>query len=658
MRAACILAAPSLSLLLLAGASGEEGTECATGIINSNNENSAAATCSSTSAGGGDDDGSETSPPTGGPKCGFYIAPSSIPGAGLGLYSASAHPKGATIGFPDINIALVNKRRSVLENYEWDASSMASTFEGREVSNIAPGFGMLANGHYELDNVALGLPHWDDAGLHRSASPSAGSFTLMHNMSAEATKDIPAGSELFLNYGRAYFQDRPEYRGKVFSAAEFAFADRLNNNLASFAEKHSSEMTSQVETKTMKLVRSMLSAIPDLVESTKLVPDSLEEVRRVAQVGTARNQFPDSIRTLEWLETNGSCADNLRAGMSSKPERGRGALATRPIRKGDVVAASPLLHLFESQLEYDIDVDGDQSTGEEQRTERYKRKRLQLFYNYCFGHPESPLVLFPYAPLVGLINHDSDQANVEVRWAADEVQPEWWRRGRKGDVITKDGRRFGGTGMMIEYIASRDIAAGEEVTMKYGAHWESAWEKHVTGWTAMPGSEDYTDAYNLNEGEANRVVRTTEEQMTEPYPSNIMTACYVEWWRDYNEFEDIGEDGVADDTEEIQFEWNADEFLFYGFHSVRPCKVLQRFERDDVDEHDVYSVQIFNKPQQHAESKVETFEKVVVVNVPRQAIVFVDKLYSTDHYLESAFRHTIDFPDEFWPMEWKARKNA
>ena len=645
MRAARILAAPSLSLLLLAGASGEEGAECASGIINSNNDDATAATCSS------------SSPPTVGPKCGFYIAPSSIPGAGLGLYSASSHPKGATIGFPDINIALVDKRRSVLENYEWDASSMASTFEGRGVSNIAPGFGMLANGHYELDNVALGLPRWDDAGLHRSVSPSAGSFTLMHNMSAEATKDIPAGSEIFLNYGRAYFQGRPEYRGKVFSAAEFAFADRLNNNLASFAEKHSSELTSQVETKTMKLVRSLLSAIPDLVESTKLVPDSLQEVKRVAQVGTARNQFPDSIRTQEWLEANGSCADNLRAGMSSKPEKGRGALATWPIRKGDVVAASPLLHLFESQLEYNIDVDGDQSIGEDQIGDT-KRKRLQLFYNYCFGHPESSLVFFPYAPLVGLINHDSDQANVEVRWAADEVQPEWWRRERKGDVISKDRRRFGGAGMMIEYIASKDIAAGEEVIMNYGAHWESAWEKHAAEWAAIPGSEDYVSAYNFNEGEAKKAVRTTEEQLTEPYPSNIMTACHVEWWRDYNEFEDIGEDGVADDTEEIQFDWEGDQFMFYGFHAVRPCKILERIEGDDADEQDAYSVQIFNKPQQHEESKVETFEKVVAVNVPREAIVFVDKLYSTDHYLESAFRHTIDFPDGLWPTEWKDRKDA
>lgn len=375
------LAAPSLSLLLLVGTSGEGG-ECASGI---STDDAVAATCST----GAGEDGSGTSP---GPsaegqeaqECGYYIAPSSIPGAGLGLYAASAHPKGDTIGFPDINIPLVNKKRSVLENYEWDASSMASTFEGHVVSNIAPGFGMLANGHYELDNVALGLPQWDDAGLHRSASPSAGSFTLMHNMSAEATADIPAGAEIFLNYGRAYFQDRPEYRGKVFSAAEFAFADRLNSNLASFAEKHLSEMTSQVEAKTMKLVRSMLSTIPDLVESTKLVPHSLEEVMRVAEVGTARNQFPDSIRTLEWLKEHGSCADNLRAGMSSKPERGRGAFATRQIRKGDLITASPLLHLFESQLEHNIDIDdGDRSTARNQKTKRYvvrSYKRKQNVY--------------------------------------------------------------------------------------------------------------------------------------------------------------------------------------------------------------------------------------------------------------------------------------
>ena len=624
-----------IALLLLAvqaAASGQGEKECAAGAD--------AATCE-----GPTDD-----------QCGVYIAPSSIPGAGMGLYSAFAHAVGDTVGYPDINIPQVNKRRSVTDHYEWDDSSMASTFEGRIVSNLAPGFGMLANGHYELDNVALTrLPAWGDAELHRSSSPSAGSFALMYNVTAEATAAIPAGSEIFLDYGRPYFQGRPEYKGKVFSAAEFEFADRLNTNLAAFADKHASEITSEVESKTMKLVQDMLSVIPDLIDSKKLVPDSLTEVKRVATVGTARNQFPDSIRSLQWLKDNGWCADNLKAGISTKPARGRGAFATRPIREGGVVAVSPLLHLFESQLEFDIDIGREESSA--QNEERATR-RMQLIYNYSFGHPDSSLVLFPYAPLVGLINHDFDDANVEVRWADDEVQPEWWREGKKGDVISGDDEKYGGTGMMIEYVASRDIAAGEEVTLNYGYQWEAAWKDHVAEWTAVPGSEDYMNAYNFNEAESEKVVRTVEEQEAQPYPSNVVTACYVQWWRDYNEFEDIGEDGASDNTEEIHFEWDGEDEdgdeLVLGFHSVRPCLVLERIEGGgDENDRDLYSVQILNRPRQHEDSKVEAFEKVIASKVPRKAIIFVDQLYSTDHYLESAFRHTMVMPG--WPLEWKDR---
>jgi len=208
--------------------------------------------------------------------------------------------------------------------------------------------------------------------------------------------------------------------------------------------------------------------------------------------------------------------------------------------------------------------------------------------------------------------------------------------------------------LMIEYIDSRDIAVGEEIILNYGPDWESAWTNHVSKWTALPGSEAYTNANNFNEGESEKAVRTIDEQMIEPYPSNIMTACFVEWWRDYNEFEEIGEDGMTDDTEEIHFEWQGDEFVFDGHHLARPCRVLERKIKGDGGAE--YKVQILNKPRQSEESKVETFEKVIAFNVPREAIIFVDQLYSTDHYLESAFRHTIGIPDELWPSEWKDRR--
>lgn len=44
--------------------------------------------------------------------------------------------------------------------------------------------------------------------------------------------------------------------------------------------------------------------------------------------------------------------------------------------------------------------------------------------------------------------------------------------------------------------------------------------------------------------------------------------------------------------------------------------------------------------------------KQLVHKVPRKAIRFTDKLYSTDQHLENAFRHPISFPDHIFPKQW------
>lgn len=593
----------------------------------------------------GDGTCSSTPPPTStNDQCGFYLAPSSIPGAGYGIYSAFSHPVGSTVGHPDILHVMTNRIQSILDNYEWDAPSLGTEFEGHSISNVAPGFGMLINGHYALDNVELLTPHWSDAGLHRSNSPAAGSFTLAHNLTSIVYQPIPAGAELFLNYGESYFKTRHEYRGKVFTKGQFAFADRLNTNMACFVDTHGAEVTDTVEGKMMQLVHDIMEDIPELSLSTKLVPKTCEEVKKVAKIGAARNQFPDSLRTLEWIKENGWCIDNLKADISSKPERGRGAFATRPIRKGEVVVASPLLYLFEEKLEFVIknyNGSGSEAT----------QKQKHLLTNYCFGHPESSLVLFPYSPLTNLINHDSTDANVELQWAADEKQPDFWKEGRRDKVYAAKEymKNYGGSGLILEYIASKDIEEDEEVLLNYGDAWEQAWNKHVAEWSAPPDSETYVEAFTLTQAEANNVVRTIEEQEDEPYPSNVMTACYVEWYRDYDDLEDIGEDDTQDSTVEVVFAWDeGDDGLYIGHHYLRPCKILER-------KGDLYSVQLLNKISQPKLERVEDFERVIATGVPRKAIVFANKIYSTDHYLESAFRHTIGGMDDLWPPEWKDR---
>jgi hypothetical protein len=42
----------------------------------------------------------------------------------------------------------------------------------------------------------------------------------------------------------------------------------------------------------------------------------------------------------------------------------------------------------------------------------------------------------------------------------------------------------------------------------------------------------------------------------------------------------------------------------------------------------------------------------IVNGVPRSAIRFMDKYYTTDQHLENAFRHEIQIPDEYFPSQW------
>ena len=39
-------------------------------------------------------------------------------------------------------------------------------------------------------------------------------------------------------------------------------------------------------------------------------------------------------------------------------------------------------------------------------------------------------------------------------------------------------------------------------------------------------------------------------------------------------------------------------------------------------------------------------------DVPREAICFMNKPYTSDQHIESAFRHTIHIPDDMFPRKW------
>ena len=75
------------------------------------------------------------------------------------------------------------------------------------------------------------------------------------------------------------------------------------------------------------------------------LPLSFEDMQSAQAIGSAESRLPYSVRTLEWLNENGRCMDNIWPGNSTIRQAGRGAFASRQIPKGGLVAPGPLLHI-------------------------------------------------------------------------------------------------------------------------------------------------------------------------------------------------------------------------------------------------------------------------------------------------------------------------
>lgn len=78
---------------------------------------------------------------------------------------------------------------------------MGAETDSDDIEAFCPGLDCLVNCNPALLNVAKSTPLYDEAGLHRSRDPGAGSRTPYHNGTTYVSKVIPRGSELFKDYG-------------------------------------------------------------------------------------------------------------------------------------------------------------------------------------------------------------------------------------------------------------------------------------------------------------------------------------------------------------------------------------------------------------------------------------------------------------------------
>ncbi len=231
-------------------------------------------------------------------------------------------------------------------------------------------------------------------------------------------------------------------------------------------------------------------------------------------------------------------------------------------------------------------------------------------------------------------------------------------------------------GLMLEFVATRDIQEGEEIFLDYGRDWEDAWKKHVLQW-----EEERLDDKSKSDSRNNKrklhtyaslfdeqtgVVKTHQEQQLSPYPENLFTSCYYNY--SYRQHKNRNAKKIH------KWEMTNSTFLH---SSLRPCIILDRHEsfdgygygydhddygdnRDDNESFYFYTVAIQNRYGLSEDKRIPRGEKHIVNRVPRWAIKFSGKLYTSDQHYANAFRHEIGLPNDIFPENWmdkEAREN-
>jgi hypothetical protein len=504
--------------------------------------------------------------------CSLYLAPSVLNKNGFGVYTSVDLPKGTEVGEPDLFIPIVDRfkllpyrgqhrwlswldyihgftnfsrkmnrplTKYTIEKYDKSSSPLLFTDGPYWVDAIAPGLASQATADAKRVNVLLNKAEKrDSAGLHRSKDHGTGAFTSNYGVSFSAKKDIPAGSEIYIN-----------------------------------AEEDDEDEEEEEEDK-------------DEEDDDEKSPE--------------KNRATHS---LDWLQEHGMCIDNLRVGPSTATQAGRGAFVKRSLPKGSVISPTSLavlkrddLIIYEtnvSQTQYKKVVNTDKSIGTE------------LILNYCFGHPDSPLLLLPLGPMVNFINHNASRANAEIRWPREF--PNTFLKKHPLEVLDLSGK------LLMEFVATRDIQEGEEIFINYGQGWEDAWIQHEREFHPSAQDKDVLTAQEYLKGNKDA-----------PLPDNLMNLCRF-----------ANQEGDKEDE------------------CWLPCTVGAKKKTKGETLFDVS----YSRKDKAVADKTKFWscasqKKDWIDRVPAEYITVVDKMSSFDTQLEGAFRHEIGVPQGFFPSVW------
>ncbi|KAL3919282.1 MAG: hypothetical protein SGILL_003832, partial [Bacillariaceae sp.] len=288
--------------------------------------------------------------------------------------------------------------------------------------------------------------------------------SYFHHGGLQAHHDIPPGSELFMFYGKDF---HAALDAKSYSNQDFETLDDYMKRM------DFSNMNTEADKRWLLNTTSMTLRTDENASFALREGDLGATIKRFERK-FMRRESPNirPTRSPEWLAENGVCVDQLTMKESNIPNAGHGAFSKHGFAKGQVVSHAPLLALRRDELViYDVkDKNRPGINGTRQYLDKETVLGEELMKNYCFGHANSDMLLFPYSPVVNYINHDGENPNTVIRWT-DESQS--YLDMHPIDVM----EQHGGT-LRMEYVALREIAPGEEITIDYGSGWSKAWEEY------------------------------------------------------------------------------------------------------------------------------------------------------------------------------------
>lgn len=458
-------------------------------------------------------------------ECQLYLAPSTVPNAGYGVFAGVDIDEGQAIGEPDLVIPIIDEYKNLPYRSQQHFSPWLAYIWPREPDALyqatRDSFPTIPSSMYQVDtglNGATSLK-FRNSQKERINAFAPGIASLVNSspdyvniqsvkrrnqVSFIAREDIEAGTELFLNYGETWharfeelqssetqYDSLDDYNTNILPSLDLASEEEKRNKLNQQTRKSLDVDSDEDEEQVAQVV---INGKGDVVEkgfksfANKVlhnnVPTSTgeEEDEYGEDDGEEEEYEEDSedeeyeeddedvpMRGLHWLQQHGMCMDTLSIGSSHQRGRapyGKGAFATIPIKKGSVIAPAPLLAIKRDDLTiYEADETQPALSNVLNLDKIVGHEEL---LNYCFGHAESEVLLLPYAPIVNFIN-GGKEPNAKIAWPQDAP----WLKLHPLDVFGQSGK------LMMEYIAIQDISPGDEIVIDFGQAWNEAHEQHV-----------------------------------------------------------------------------------------------------------------------------------------------------------------------------------